>query len=79
MGLALLHNLIHHLVLQSLHELLLPLLLSPPSAPSAAAATGYGVNSTHELVIVGIIAFVKLSSQHLLGFVVKVLSTTRIC
>jgi hypothetical protein len=25
----------------------------------------YGLNSTHELVIVGIIAFVKLSSQHL--------------
>jgi hypothetical protein len=35
--------------------------LTPPSPPSAAAATGYGLNSTHWLVIVGIIVFVKLS------------------
>jgi hypothetical protein len=51
--------------------------LTPPSPPSAP---GYGLNSTHWLVIVGIIAFVKLSSQHLrfdhlLGLVVKVDNT----
>jgi hypothetical protein len=54
----------------------------PP--PSPLLLLRLGLNSTHWLVIVGIIAFVKLSSQHLrfnhlLGLVVKVLSTTRIC